>query len=469
MAIDSFTEFASEFAVSVGDARLTERALLIGRRLWEHMHSSLRDACQTWTEFIGAVRFFANDAVTLDSVLAAHQEATLARVQACAEVYAIQDTSELEYSARKVQGLGVLNTETRTGFYWHMTYVVAPEGIPLGIWQVYTWMREHLPRASPWQRKSTPLAEKESHRWLAGYQAAGDLQRRSGTPVISVADREADLYEIYAEATTAAPDTTAAWVIRSQHDRSVVLQDGRRRLPLRFALALAPVAGGGQVAVPAAPGRDARTATIQLKIVPLTLCPPYRPVDARLPSVGITVVWVHEVGAPAGCEPLDWLLLTSLPVTTLAAAVRVVRIYARRWEIEIFFRTWKSGCRVERLQLSTRTRLEKCLAMYAIVAWRVLFLTRLGRHAPSLEAALFFSPMELQLIRGMARQRAPRMVVDHTVGSVVRAVACIGGFYGRPAEEYPGAETLWKGLMRVYDGMNALRCVFPEAGGQMCI
>ena len=112
-----------------------------------------------------------------------------------------------------MQGLGVLNTLTRTGLYWHMTLVVNGKGVALGIWQVYTWIRTHLPHASAWDRKSTALEDKESVRWLAGYQAASDLQRQSGTSVISVADREADLYEIYTEAQTD-DRAAAAWVIQ---------------------------------------------------------------------------------------------------------------------------------------------------------------------------------------------------------------------------------------------------------------
>lgn len=469
MDASTVTDLSSEFAVSVGDSRLADRAQLIGRRCWEHMQTSLRDACQSWAEFIGAARFFANEKVTRDAIWAPHKQATLARVQACDEVYAIQDTTELEYSARKVSGLGVLNTLTRTGLYWHMTLVVTAEGVSLGIWQLLTWIREHLPHGSPWQRKSTPLEEKESARWLEGYQAACALQRESGTPVISIADREADIYEIVSEALTAECEDAAQWVIRSQHNRCVVLQDGRRRLPLRLAVALAPPNGAGQVAVPAAAGRAARTATVQLKIVPVTLQPPYRYVGPRLPPVRVTVVSVREVDAPSGCEPLDWVLLTSLPVSSLSAAVRVVRIYATRWEIEIFFRTWKSGCTVERLQLSTRERLEKCLVMYAIVTWRVLFLTRLGQFAPALDAALFFSPLELQVIRGYAQRRTRRSVIDQTLGSMVRAIAGIGGFYQRPTHEHPGVETMWKGLMRVYDGVIAVQSVLQEMRTEMCI
>ena len=444
--------FSGEFPSEWGDARLTNRCHLLGQRMWESMSRSLTDACQGWAEVMGAVRFFAQQGVTLASMLAAHQWATRERVRACPLVYAIQDTTELAFSAKKTRGMGLLNSPTHTGLLWHLTWVVTPERIPLGIWRVTTWVRTSLLRGKTRARKTAAVEDKESGRWVEGYRAACALQRETGTRVISIADREADLYELFVEATAATE--TAGWVIRARHPRSVVLQGGRR-MPLPLALALAPACGAGQMEVPSAPGRLARTAQVVLKILPVTLRPPFRK-GQRPPPVDVTVVVVREVDPPAGREPLQWVLLTSLPVTTLAEAVGVVDIYAARWEIEVFFRTWKTGCRVERLQLSTRERLEPCLAMYAIVAWRLLYLTRLGRIAPDQEAARWFSPLELQVIGRLAGRRTRKACPMRTLGEVLHAVALIGGFLGRRGDGDPGTETLWRGFDRVYNGVLLL-------------
>ena len=464
-------DWTREFAVAVGDARLTRRAQLLGQRLMEQMQTSLRDACHGWAEVIGAARFFRHARVTLDAVLAPHQACTLERAQAYEVVYAIQDTTDVVASARKVRGVGPLNGPEHTGLLWHQTWVVAPDGVPLGIWRVETLVREDTEPRTSGARHATPLAEKESVRWLTGYQEAGALQEAAGVPVVSVADREADLYEIFAEVQTAAAGATAAadWVIRGRHDRTVVLQDGTRPRPLRLALALAPCWGAGQVAVPARAGQPARVAAVQIKVLTVTLRPPWRPGGVKLAPVAVTVVWVHEIDPPADGLPLDWQLLTSLPVATLAAAARVIAIYARRWDIEVFFGTWKMGCTVERLQLTTRERLEPCLGLYAIVAWRVLWLSRLSRACPTWEATDFFSTDEWQVIRVRARQRGEPLA-DGTLRSVVRAVASIGGFFARPAAEEPGVDTLWKGLMRVADGVQLLQGLRQEhVDTEMCI
>lgn len=319
-------DWMREFAITVGDARLTRRGQLLGQRFMEQMHTSLRDACHGWAEVIGASRFFRHPRVTLDAVLAPHQACLLERVQAYAQVCAIQDTTEVVVSARKVHGVGVLNSEQHTGLLWHQTWVVTPDGVPLGVWRVETLVREEVVSRTSGARHATPFAEKESVRWLTGYQEASALQEAAGVPVVSVADREADLYEIFAEAHEAAQSATtaAAWVIRGRHDRAVVWLDGQRPRPLTLALALAPCWGAGHVAVPARSGQPARVATVQIKVLRVTLRSPWRPDGVQLPSVTVTVVWVREIDPPADCPPLDWQLLTSWPVATLADAARVI-------------------------------------------------------------------------------------------------------------------------------------------------
>lgn len=451
--MDEPFDLTEELPSAWGDARLTDRCYLLGQRLWESMSRSLTDACHGWAEVMGATRFFAQQVVTLAAMLATHQQATQDRVQACPVVYAIQDTTELAFSAKKTRGMGLLNSETHTGLLWHQTWVMTPERIPLGIWRVTTWIRPTITRSKTRARKAESVDEKESGRWVEGYRAACTLQRETGTRVISIADREADLYEVFVEATSVTD--SAAWVIRSRHPRAVVLQPGGRHLPLPRAVALAPACGTGQLAVAATPGHAARTAQVVLKVLPVTLRPPFRK-GGRPPAVDVTVVVVQEVAPPAGVEPLQWVLLTSLPVTTLAEAVGVVDVYAARWEIEVFFRTWKTGCRVERLQLSTRERLEPCLALYAIIAWRLLYLTRLGRFAPDLDAARWFTPLELQVIRRLVGRRTRKICPVGTLGEVLHAVARIGGFLDRRGDGAPGTETLWRGFNRVYDGVLLL-------------
>ena len=103
--------------------------------------------------------------------------------------------------------------------------------------------------------------------------------------------------------------------------------------------------------------------------------------DRKLPPVTINVVSVSEVNPPPGDEPIEWLLLTSLPIDDVDRVRQIIQYYCVRWMVEIFFRVLKSGCRVEERSFGQMERLLTCLAVYIIVAWRTLYVCRLGRVA----------------------------------------------------------------------------------------
>lgn len=132
------------------------------------------------------------------------------------------------------------------------------------------------------------------------------------------------------------------------------------------------------------------------------LKPPYRK-DERLPEVEINTVLVEEINPPDGEEPITWLLLTSLPVDTFEQACLVVEYYLCRWQIEIYFKVLKSGCKIEDRQLETSERIKPCIALYMIVAWRVLFVTMLGRECPDLPCTVLFEDDEWKSVYMIAK------------------------------------------------------------------
>lgn len=459
--MDSITE---EFAhANCGDRRRTARLQHVSRQLWQRFHALLPEACQGWAEVQGAYRLWACPEVTLAAVIASHRQATQARAQAHPVIYAVQDTTELDFTGRQMRGLGPLNYQERRGLFWHMTLLVTPERVPLGVWHIATWARAGLDRRRTAARKREATADKESARWLTGYKEACALQAAvPDTQVISVADREGDIYEIFAEATT--QQAAAAWVIRARHDRATVQMDGVRTQPLRLAVALAPVVCHGTVTIPATGNRAARVATVVVRRATVVLRPPFRKGE-RLPTLTVTVVSVRELAPPSEVEPLEWVLLTDLPVDTPAAAGAVVEIYAARWEIEVFFRTWKTGGRVEASQLSSTDRLEPYAGVLAVIAWRVLYLARLGATTPELPATVILSHAEIAALRLLippAHRWAPS-AAGPSIGEAIRLIAGLGGFLGRTGDGPPGVETLWRGLRRVYDAARVMEQMTLEA------
>jgi hypothetical protein len=450
------TWYEDEFAgIALKDRRRTRRFLKVVAAWWTHLGPSIASLCQGWTEQMGAYRLFKCVSVTLAAVLAPHRRMTVARVQGESVVLLLQDTSELVYEgkpiARTPGEVGPLNSERRVGAFAHVYYAVTPDRRPLGVLGLFTWRRERLKNTAQTRaHKRQPFEEKESHRWWRGYRTACTLARVAPqTQIVSIADREGDIYEILLEA--ASPRGRAHYVIRSNQDRAGVPLQGKRVQSLRMQLALAPRCASGVVQVPAAPGRAARTAQVVLRALSISLRPPARP-DKRLPSVQVQVVQVREVAPPAGVEPLEWILLTSLPISTVDEVTTIVRYYACRWEIEIFFRLWKSGCHVEAFQCHTWARLAPVLALCAVFAWRLHYITRIGQTAPDTLCTPYFNEAEWKAIALLAIQEVPQ--TPPTVREVLWWVAKLGGFAGRRADQEPGPLVLMRGWVRVQEAIR---------------
>ncbi len=247
-----------------------------------------------------------------------------------------------------------------------------------------------------------PLEEKESVRWVDGFGKINELAEHlagTGTRLTYVADREADIYDLFVEAPC--PESGADWRVRSQHDR--VLEDGHR---LREPLAKAPVFTETTFERPAGHGLKARTVHQEIRVLRVTLPAPRRP-DRTLPEVEVTAILAGEPHPPAGEEPVQWLLLTNLPVETPEQALEKIQWYLCRWQIEVFFRILKSGCRIEKLRLEKIERLEPALAFYRIIAWRILFLTLLGRDCPDMHCDVAFETEEWQAVYIVTERKPP--------------------------------------------------------------
>jgi len=446
--------------IDLGDQRLNRRARRILAKLGDKPTVSIPAACGGWDETRAAYRLFDHAEVTPERVLAPHIACTEERLRAYRRVLCIQDTTELDYTTKKASmaGLGPLNYETRWGMYLHPTLALTPERVPLGLLEAHTWVREP---GSLGEEKdpNRPLEAKESLRWVDGFARVNALaETLSDTRLTYIADREGDLYDLFVEAPC--PEHGADWLVRVQHaDR--LLADGRK---LRAVIDAAPVLTEISFERPASHGRRARTVHQQIKAVRVTLKPPARP-DRTLAEVTVTALLATEAQPPADEDPLDWLLLTNLPVETAEQAVEKLSWYLCRWQIEVYFKVLKSGCRVEQLQLETRERLEPALAFYMIIAWRVLFLTMLGRDCPEMPCDTVFADEEWKAVY-LVTQRKPPPAEPPSLDTMVRVVATLGGFLNRKHDGFPGPKTLWIGLQRIPDFVLALEA--QRSIGESC-
>lgn len=439
--------------IDLGDKRLDNRATVILNSLLDKPGLSIPAACNGWDETIAAYRFFDNSKTTPEKILSPHIESTITRARAHKEILCLQDTSEIDFTSKpKTEGLGPLSYEKQIGFYIHPTLITTPDRIPLGIIDSHNWVRDEENFGKAKERKNIPIEEKESIRWINGYQnIAKFAQALPDSKVTYVADREADIYELFLEREKISKENKIApeLLVRSQHNR--VLDNNQK---IKDRLKQAQVLGEIQFDLPPGRGRKARTVTQEVKAIRVELKAPYRK-DRILDKVEITAVYTYEKNTPEGEEPIEWILLTSNNVKTFEEACTIVTNYLARWDIEIFFKVLKSGCKIEELQLETFERLENSITLFMIVAWRIMFLMKLGRECPDLPCSMVFEKGEWEAAYIVYKKSTPPENPP-SLNEMIKMVASFGGYIGRKGDGPPGPKVLWIGLQRVKDFALAL-------------
>jgi hypothetical protein len=418
-------------AIDLGDTRRNSRAVRLLERLAERPTASIPGACSGWTETQAAYRFLSADTYDWMDILAPHRECTQVRMAEHPVVLCLQDTTELDFNGQSIAGFGPLSYEAQRGMYVHPTYAVSAEREPLGVLDAWMWARE---LKGP---DGTRPGVRESVRWSEGYARVAELAAAlPATRLVYVADREADIRELMVRAHDLG--TPADWLVRSKHNRT--LPEGKR---LWAKVLASPTLGEIRFTLPAGRGRAAREVRQALSAQRITLS------DGRRGSFDVTGLIAREIGAPPGVKPVEWRLLTNRTAATLEAVVELIDWYRARWEIELLFLVFKAGCRVEALQLSTIERIERALALFLVVAWRIARLMRLGRTLPDLDAALLLETEEWQAAYILAKKPLPKQAPR--LNEVLRLIARLGGFLGRKGDGEPGVKTIWLGLQRVMD------------------
>ena len=453
--------------INLGDKRLNRRSFQVIEALAANPQASINGACSGWADTIAAYRLLDNRKVTPERILQPHREATLRRVREHPIVLIAQDTTELDFSDHPPTDVRCLNRPTRFGLYHHVHLAITPDKLPLGVVGTESFDRapETLGQAN--ERETLPIEQKESYRWLKGYRLACQIAGECpGTQIVSVADREADIYDIYVEAQEqhqSQTDSRADYVIRVKAERSTLERNpeagpaayhkvrervGRSKL-LKTLL----------VDLPATPKRAARKATLEVRAIPVTIKPPHA--RSQLAPVTANVVLVEEVGGPDDDTRVSWLLITTLPIATIADVLHVVECYVARWGIEIYFRTLKSGCCVEDSQLQTKARLENCLAFYNIIAWRVVSLTYMNRICPQLPCTAMFDDAEWKSVWCVVK-RQPLPTTPPTLSEFMKLLTELGGHNNRATERAAGPQSVWIGLRRTIDFAVAWLAFGPE-------
>lgn len=443
---------------ALGDERRQRRLLTLARDFYARPQALLPQACQSRAKTKAAYRFFKHRETQMEPLLKPHYEATVQRLAAEKVVLAVQDSTSLNYSTHPAtDGLGPIGSKAEgvVGLWLHSTMAFNLEGTPLGLLDVQCWARDGATFGKKHQRKQRPIEQKESSKWLKSFQGVAEVQRRlPATQLVSVGDRESDIYELF-QLALAHPDG-ARLLIRAEQDR--LLADGQRHLwPW---VAQQPLGGLQEIQVPRRGPQPARQARLEVRWAHVTLQPPHG--KEKLGPLALWAVQAQEVEAPSEVKPLRWMLLTTCPVDSFESAGEKLRWYTLRWGIEVYHRTLKSGCRIEQRQLGTADSIEACLAIDLVVGWRIFHLAKLGREIPDVPCTIYFEEADWKALVAYVSKNPVPPAQPPTLREAIRMVATLGGFLGRKRDGEPGTQTLWLGLQRLDDLAAMWKIIAPH-------
>ena len=455
--------------IDLGDKRLNRRSERVIEALAADPQASINGACDGWGDTLAAYRLFNNDSVTPEFILKPHREATQRRMREHPVVLIVQDTTELDFTKHPTDDARCLNTEQRFGLYEHVHLAATPDKLCLGVVGAEFFDRAPESLGKTAERRSQPIEEKESFRWLKGYRLACELAAQcqlstEGPPtqIVSIADREADIYDIFVEAQQH-DGPRADYIIRAKEDRCTFERDPdagpTTYVKVRDEMSHSKLLATRTIELSATPKRAARQAHLEIRAITVEVKPPRS--RSRLASVTHNVVLVEEVGGPGDETAVSWLLLTTLPITTVEEVLRVIDDYVVRWVVEIYFRTLKTGCRVEEIQLETNHRLKNCLSFYLIIAWRILHLTYLNRTCPQLPCTAVFAECEWKSVWRVVKKK-PLPKKPPVLSDFLKLVTQLGGYNNRTTELPPGPQPLWIGLRRMTDFATAWLAFGPN-------
>lgn len=446
----------SEFeTLDLGDYRLNCRVINIVEGLGLAPGRTIPQTFQSRSEIKACYNLFANDSVSEEKLLEPHIEKTIERIKEYPVVLLPSDTSEIDYTTKTtMQGKERLSNK-KQGIWLHPTIAVTPERLNLGIVDANFWNRDPQvaedTAAYRSSRDSAPIEGKESYRWLKSYRRSCEIAREvPGTQIINITDREGDIIEIYEEVREQGElGPYADIIIRSQYDRIIDEDDSeteKTNRKLRNRLRESATLGEIEFTIPPTENRKGRKVKQQIKAASVTLKPKKKGVKVK-----VNAVMAIEENPPEGEKPLVWIFITSLPINDFESVCKVIRYYLCRWEIELFFKVLKSGCKIEERQLQTADRMKNLISLFMILSWRVMFTMMLGRVCSDMSAGDLFEAAEWKSVCKILDKKKALPRKPPRLGDFIKMVAKLGGYIETKSGEPPGVKTMWKGMARMID------------------
>lgn len=454
--------------VELGDKRLRDRLIKIAETRWQRPNGSYLEAAEGDRASTKGYYYFIDsprETLNPESITATHRKRTIERMMSHDTVLVVQDTTDLNFVTRhRTSGLGTIGknqTGTKSrGLQLHSSLALTVEGLPLGVVKSACYAPKDFSKSS----RHRPIEQKESFRWIEGHRDLVKIAKKTPkTRYLTVMDRDGDIYELFLDAE--ATRKRVGVLARAQYNRR--LQDKERKLfdELKASKAKATIktfiprqrSKKAKRGKPGQEGMPAREAELALRYQEVTLRPP----RSDLRGKGVIKLWAvcaREKKPPDGAKRIEWFLLTTEKIESAEDAARMVEFYTRRWRIEEWHRVLKQGCKVQEYQNETAERLKRAIVIDAVIAWRIQLMTLLGREVPDLPCEVFFDQWDVKILEEIeAREGRRAKKPPFTLGQAIILVAKLGGYLARRSDPPPGAESIWKGMIRLYDRSEGYR------------
>lgn len=459
------------------DKRRSQRLLEVASGLAADPHGRLPESFGQWGQLKAAYRLLEESDVTRQAILAPHITRVREECRHPGDYLFVEDTTDLDFSSHPAaKDLGPIGNGGGRGLFVHSTLAIRieswdkqhqPQVTLPGLAAQLCWVRPRS-KASAKESQAQRLArQRESQRWAASIEQIGPPPENARYSFM--ADREGDIFETIQRC----QDSRWDFIVRASQPRAQADAEGS----IFEAVAAAPLVARFTIAMRARPQRltrdkrsgkpkrirkahAARMVELEVRACSVLVRAPRRPGEPAGPR-RVNLVEAREVNPAPGDDPIHWVLLTSWACGTEQEAMRVVKAYTRRWLIEEYHKSLKTGTGIEESQLESAQRIEALLAILAVVAVRLLnrkllATTRPDEHVDPDE----IGPEALQILEA----RFGRPVEGWTNRQTLRHIARLGGFIGRKSDGEPGWITIWRGWNRLMFMVQG----FDLAGGERC-
>lgn len=425
----------------LGDSRRTRRLVDIAAAMVESPGMSLPKQLPDWSDLVGAYRLLSNDKVTPQAIVQGHVDMIKREAGKHPVVLCVQDGTQLDFTCRTgIRGLGMTGDSQGRGLRQHTALAVLPDKRLLGILGLAWHAIEKAPPQETRRQRQT--------RWTVGHvwhEAAGRIGTwPPGSHLVHVGDREADMFRFMHEARTLGH----GFVLRARMDRYVDhdTQHLWQKLEGAESLGTLKVALGEQRDKGNRINRVGREAELTIRVAPILVGPPRNdPRTQGMPPLSMYGVYLLEEHPPEGAEAVEWMLLTSLEVTTRQQAETIIGYYTCRWVIEEWHRCLKEGCRVESSQLDDAVDIQRLTGVLAIVAVRLLQMRDLAEGDGGSDSPEALEKVVPATYRLLAASMAGISFESLTPRMFWRIIAKRGGYLARKHDPRPGWKVLWRG------------------------